>query len=115
DDSMDLQAENRLVEQQREAAVARIADEQQRNLAEREARRESQRQRAEAVHRGTLGEIGRQNLDANQRLDDEMAQRMAQNEADLAEARRQWQEALAEARQRREASEAGAPGGVDGP
>ncbi|MEX2373923.1 MAG: hypothetical protein WD800_09000, partial [Dehalococcoidia bacterium] len=116
DESIDLQAENQLVEQQKQAAVAQIEDEQQRRLAEREAQRDAQRRRAAALHEATLGEIGRQNLEKHRELDDEYARRMAENETALAEAREEWRQAIEEARQQRQAREADAgPDGLDGP
>jgi hypothetical protein len=105
DESIDLEAENRLVEQQKQEALARIADDEKRSIREREAQRQSDRQRAEAEHRATLVEIGRQNLDKHRALDEAHAQRMAENEAELAAARREWQAALAQARDKRRAKE----------
>ncbi len=113
DDSIDLQSENRLVEQRKDAAIARIEDDQQRQLAQREARRQRERENAAESHNATLAQIGQQNMDRHADLDAEYAQRMADNEADLAAARQEWQAALAEARGRREAAEA--DGGPEGP
>jgi len=116
-DSVDLEAENRLVEEEKNRAISQIEDEQQRKIAEREAQRQSERERAAAVHEATLAEIGRQNLEKHQQLDAEYADRMAENEADLAAARQEWQDALDVARQKREAKEAEGPGpeGMEGP
>ena len=116
DDSIDLEAENKLVEQEKKAAIARIEDEQQRKIAQREAQREAERRRAAAIHEATLAEIGRENLAKHRELDTEYAQRMAQNEADLAKARQEWREAIEAARKKREAKEAeAAPEGLEGP
>lgn len=116
DDSVDLEAENKLVEEQKQAAIARIDDEQQRKTAQREAERESERRRAAAIHEATLGEIGRENMEKHRALDTEYAQRMAENEADLAKARQEWRDAIDEARKKREAKEAeGGPDGLEGP
>jgi len=106
DDSIDLEAENRLVEQEKQKAIARIDDEQQRKVAEREAQRQRQRQQAAALHEATLAEIGKQNLAKRDALDAEYKARMAENEADLAKARDAWQKALAEARRKRQTKEA---------
>lgn len=116
DDSIDLEAENKLVEQKKQEAIARIEDEQQRKLAQREAQREAERRRAAAIHEATLAEIGRENLAKHRELDTEYAQRMAENEADLAKARQEWREAIEAARKKREAKEAeAAPEGLEGP
>jgi len=116
DDSVDLEAENALVEREKQAALSRIDDEQERKIAQREAKRMADRQRAAAIHEGTLAQIGQDNLDAHQALDDEYAAKMAENEADLAAARKEWQDALAEARAKRKASEKDkGPEGLEGP
>ena len=115
DDSVDLEAENKLVEEQKQAAIARIEDEQKRKTAQREAQREAERRRASAVHEATLGEIGRQNLEKHRELDTEYANRMAENEANLAKARQQWREAIETATRKRQEKEPAAPEGLQGP
>jgi hypothetical protein len=116
DDSVDLEAENKLVEREKQAAIAKITDEQNRKLAEREAQRQAERQRAAVVHEATLGEIGRENLEKHRELDTEYANRMADNEQDLAKARKEWRDAIESARKKREAKEAEpGPEGLQGP
>jgi len=116
DDSVDLEAENKLVEEQKQAAINRIDDEQKRRVAQREAQREAERRRAAAVHEATLAEIGRENMEKHRELDAEYASRMADNEADLAKARKEWREAVDAAKKKREAKEADeGPGGLEGP
>lgn len=116
DDSIDLETENKLVEQKKQEAIARIEDEQQRKTAQREAQREAERRRAAAIHEATLAEIGRENLAKHRELDTEYAQRMAENEAELAKARQEWREAIEAARKKRQAKEAeAAPEGLEGP
>jgi len=114
DDSVDLEAENKLVEEQKQAALAQIDDEQQRTIAEREAKRQADRRRAAALHEATMAQIGQENLDAHQALDDEYAAKMADNEADLAAARKEWQDALAEAKAKRKAAEKDKDKGPEG-
>lgn len=108
DDSVDLQTENKMVEDQKQAAISRIDDEQKRRAAERDA----ERQRASELHEATLAEIGRENLDKNSQLDAEYAERMAANEADLAKARQEWREAIDTAKRKRAEKDAG---GAEGP
>ncbi|MFN3165561.1 MAG: hypothetical protein ACE37H_00690 [Phycisphaeraceae bacterium] len=117
DDSIDLQAENQLVEDQKNAAIAQIEDDQQRRIAEREAQRQRERERARAIHEQTLAGIGQENLDRQQELEDEYAQRMSENEQDLQRAREEWQRAVDEARQKREEkeSEDAGPGQLEDP
>ncbi len=56
--------------------------------------REAERRRAAAVHEATLAEIGRENMEKHREFDAEYASRMADNEADLAKARKEWREAV---------------------
>jgi len=100
------------IDRQKEAAIAQIEGEEQRELARREAERLRKREETAAVHEATMAEIGRQNLTKHHELDAEYERRMAENEDDLAKARQQWQDAIEEARKKRQAkeSEAGPEG-----
>jgi len=115
DSSFDADAANRAADEYYEAKKAEIEQETGRKLAEREDRRQQERERATQVHEATMAEIGRQNLQKHQELDNEYQQRMTENEADLAKARKEWQDSLAEARRKREAKEAEGPGKMEGP
>ena len=115
DSSFDADAANRAADEYYEAKKAEIEQETGRKLAEREERRQQERERATQVHEATMGEIGRENLQKHQELDNEYQQRMTENEADLAKARKEWQDSLAEARRKREAKEAEGPGKMEGP
>ena len=107
DDTIDLKAENTLVEEQKQAAISRIDDDQARQVAEREAQRGDERRRTAAQHEAALAGIGQANLDKRRELEEAYAGRMAGNEADLAKARREWREAIDAARSKRAAKEAG--------
>jgi hypothetical protein len=115
DSSFDAEAANRAADEYYEARKADIERETGQKLAEREERRQQERERATRVHEATMAEIGRQNLQKHQELDSEYQQRMAENEADLAKARKEWQDALSEARRKREAKEAEGPARMEGP
>jgi len=104
------------IDRQKEAAIARIEGEEQRELARREAERQRKREQSEALHEATMADIGRQNLAKHQELDAEYGRRMADNETDLAKARREWQEAIEAARKKRQAKDAeGGPGKLEEP
>ena len=105
DDSVDLEAENKLVEQQKQKAIAKIEDDKNRANAQREAKRQAQRQLAETLHNATLAEIGKENMSKNKALDDEYAERIKSNEGDLAAARAEWKAALSTARKKRKDKE----------
>ena len=115
DSSFDADAANRSADEYYEAKKAEIEQETGQKLAEREQRRQQEREQATRVHEATMAEIGRENLQKHQELDNEYQQRMAENEADLARARKEWQDSLGEARRKREAKEAEGPGKMEGP
>jgi hypothetical protein len=115
DSSFDAEAANRAADEYYEARKADIERETGQKLAEREERRQQERERATRVHEATMAEIGRENLQKHQELDSEYQERVAENEADLAKARKEWQDALAEARRKREAKEAEGPAPMEGP
>jgi len=102
------------IDRQKEAAIAQIEGEEQRELARREAERLRKREEAAAVHEATMAEIGRQNLRKHHELDAEYERRMGENEDDLAKARQEWKDAIETARKKRQAKEAEeGPGKLD--
>ena len=105
------------IDRQKEAAIAQIEGEEQRELARREAERQQKREEAAALHEATLAEIGRENLQKHQELDAEYERRMTDNEGDLEKARKEWRDAIEEARKKRQAKEAedAGPGKLDSP
>ena len=109
DDSFDLETENKMVEDQRQQAIASIEDEKQRKLAEREAERQSQRDQAARMNDATLEEIGRQHAEKYQALDDEYNARMAENTKDLEAARKEWKDSIGRAKDKRAEKELAKP------
>jgi len=104
------------IDAQKEAAIARINDDQQQDLAQAEAARARKRRKARQTHEATLAEIGRQNLAKHSQLDAAYERRMADNEADLQQARDEWRQAIDEARGKRKPKEADeGPAGLEGP
>ena len=102
------------IDRQKEAAIAQIEGEEQRELARREAERLRKREEAAAVHEATMAEIGRQNLRKHHELDAEYERRMGENEDDLTKARQEWKDAIETARKKRQAKEAEeGPGKLD--
>ena len=115
DSSFDAEAANRAAEEYYEAKKAEIEQETGRKLAEREQSRRRERERAAQVHEAAMAEIGRENLQKHQQLDSAYQQHTAENEADLARARKEWQDSVAEARRKRQAKEAEGPAPMEGP
>lgn len=84
-------------------------------IADREAQRQREREKSARDHEGAMAEIGRENLEKHRELDDEYQRRIAENEPDLARARNECQDALAEARQNRAEREGEKPEAIEGP
>ena len=93
------------IDRQRDAAIQKINDEQQRDVAAAEAERQRRRERARQVHEGTLEVIGQENIDRHNALDREYEQLIRENEQDLDAAQQEWQKAIDEARQKRQQKE----------
>lgn len=74
-------------------------------LTEREQRRQSEREQSAAVNEATLAEIGRQFEEAQKALDADTDAKIAETKRQLAEARKALDEALAEAKRKREEAE----------
>jgi len=103
------------IDRQRNEVISKIDDAEQRDLAQREAGRQRKREEAARLHEATLAEIGRENLRKHSELDAEYERRMAENESDLEKARKEWRDAIAEARKKRQTKEAAdaGPGKLD--
>ncbi|MBW7905433.1 MAG: hypothetical protein LC135_02960 [Phycisphaerae bacterium] len=76
-------------------------------LTEREDRRKRERGQSAALNEATLAEIGKQFEEAQAALDSATDSRIAETKKALADARRQLDEAIAAARAKREAADAG--------
>ncbi len=115
DSGLDVEAAKQAVDQQLEARFAEIDQGSQRDLAERESRRVSERDQAAAIHEATLAEIGQSFEDAQAALKANTEAGIAESQAALDEAKRRLEQALAEARAKREAAEAeGGPSRLPG-
>jgi len=106
DSGLDVEAAKQAVDQQLEARFAEIDQGSQRDIAERESRRVSERDQAAAIHEATLAEIGQSFEDAQAALRANTEAGVAESQAALDEAKRRLEQALAEARAKREAAEA---------
>lgn len=96
------------IDRQREAALAQIQSDKDRALAEREAERQRRREESSTLHAGTLAAIGQDAQRKQAELEREYERRMAENEAELLDARQAWEEALRQARAGREAADSSA-------
>jgi len=107
DFGFDAETANRAAEQYYQSRKAQIEMQTGQAIADREAQRQHDRETSTREHEEAMTEIGRANLEKHRELDAEYERRIAENEADLARARKEWQDALAEARRKRAAKEAG--------
>lgn len=110
DDTFDVEAAKQMADEALAATHAEIDQQREAALAEREAQRAQQRDRAGEAHDATLAELGRQFDAAEQRLQGVTDARIAETRKALAEARHQLDQAIAQAEQRRaEAEQTGGP------
>ncbi len=119
DDTFDVDLAKKLADQQSEADNRSIDQQRDAALAGRESERQQQRDRAKGQHDATLAQIGKE---ADARLEAIDAQAKAKRQAtqdELARAQEEFRAAIDEARRKREAKDAAAPapapGSLDGP
>ncbi len=105
DGGLDVEAAKRAVDEQLDSRLSEIDQRSQLDLAEREDRRATERAQAAALHEETLAVIGQEFEDARDALNVDTEQGIARSRVALEEARRRLDEALAEARAKREAAE----------
>jgi hypothetical protein len=107
DSSLDVDAAKRIIDDQLDSRLGEIDRGAQRDLSERETRRQRERDAAASLNEATLAEIGRQFEQAQEALKSGNDTRIAETERALEEARRKLDEAIAEARRKREETDTG--------
>jgi len=107
DESIDLNFATNYIEQESNRRFSEIADEQKQSVAEAENQRTTQCEGTRTEHENNLAQIGQEYEDQSQKLQAAHEQRMSQAELELAQARKQWQDAIAEAKQKRSSAQAG--------
>ena len=115
DESIDLEAENKLVEAEKQKAISGIEDETTRQKAEREAQRQADRQRMEAEASHFYRQQDQKKEQLQQAADEVAGQEQDALSKRIADLKRQRDEAIQEARKKREAKETGEPGQLEGP
>jgi len=106
DDTFDVDQAKRLADQQNDADNRRIDRQRDAALAAREQQRQQQREQSEQLHEATLAQIGKEadaRLDA---LDAEAEAKRKTTQDALNQARDEFQQAVEEARRKREATDA---------
>ncbi len=106
DSGLDVEAAKRAVDEQLDARLSEIDEAARRDLSRREQRRQVERDRSSELNEATLAEIGRQFEEAQQALEQGTDARLAETQRQLEEARRRLDDAIAEARRKREEAEA---------
>lgn len=112
DSGLDVEAAKKAVDQQLEQRLSEIDERTRAAVAEREARRSAERDRAGELNDATLAQIGQQYEDAQKALDARTDAGITDAQRELEAARQRLDEAIAEAKRRRE--EAGSEQGPSG-
>jgi len=102
DSGLDVDAAKRAVDEQLESRLSEIDEGARRDLSRREQRRQTQRDRSRDLNEATLAEIGRQFDEAQGALQQGTDARLTETQRQLEEARRRLDEAIAEAKRKRE-------------
>ncbi len=116
DSGFDADAAKRLADQNRAADDRRIDRERDAMLQQTEDQRRGRREQARTTHENTLGAIGQEYEDAKAQLTDAYDQQRRDSERALADARREWEDAVsAAATKRAETPGSDAPGRLNLP
>jgi hypothetical protein len=110
DSSLDVDAAKQMADQELAGANAQIEQQKQAALNAREQQRQAERQQAAQTHEGELGRIGQESIDKQKALDDEHAARVKVATEELEKARKEMQDAVGQARQKRQFKDSQAPG-----
>src|SRR5690606_26601410 len=105
-DSIDVSAANEQVDQALQQRLSEIDQNTGEAVIGADLRRQARRNRAAAIHEQTLGVIGQRYEDEQNRQARERAEAEAEAERALIAARREWEQAIADARQKRAAIDA---------
>ena len=105
DDTLDVEAAKQMADDDLSSLNAEIDRQRDAALQAREAQREAERDRAKSTHEGALEQIGRQDQDAQRQLDQETDARVRETQRQLEDARKALDDAVAEARRKREAAD----------
>ncbi len=105
DDTLDVEAAKQMADDDLSSLNAEIDRQRDAALQAREAQRQAERDRAKSTHEGALEQIGRQDQDAQRALDEETDARVRETQRQLEEARKALDDAVAEARRKREAAD----------
>ena len=109
DDSIDLEAENKLVEQEKQKAVQSIDNETAQRIVERDKKRQADRQQIETESNDFSRQQDEKKEQLKQAADEVAAQEQDALTKRITELKRQRDEAIQEARQKRQAKGDGGP------
>jgi hypothetical protein len=115
DDSFDAGAANAAVEKQYQQARDQMWNEAKRQLGARDAQRAAEREQARQTHEGTLNELLRQGEEKKRQQQEEYDKKMQNNQQELDSARKEWKDAIDQAKQKRKEKEAKGPDKMEGP
>jgi hypothetical protein len=109
DDSINLEFATKYLEDASAQEFQKIASQREAALQEAELQRQALRQANQQDYEKNLADIGAKYESQSQALQNEHDLKMRQAEEELAAARKAWQDALAEAKEKRQAKEATSP------
>ncbi|HQL76536.1 MAG TPA: phage tail tape measure protein [Phycisphaerae bacterium] len=115
DDSIDVKFVTQHIDQQSTQRMEAIDHQERSDIAAAQSKRDQALQEAQAARQNRLAEIGRADAENERQRADEYARQLAGSEAELAKARKEWRDALDEARHKREVKESTAPAGPGSP
>ncbi len=105
DETLDVEAAKQMADDDLSSLNAEIDRQRDAALQAREAQRQAERDRAKGIHEGTLEQIGRDDQNAQRQLDQETDARVRETQRQLEDARKALDDAVAEARRKREAAD----------
>ncbi len=101
DSSLDVKAAKKAVDDQLDSRLAEIESQARQALAQRDQKRQRQREQSARENEATLAEIGRQFDEAQKKLDDHTNTKIEETQKALDEARKKLDEAIAKAAKER--------------
>jgi hypothetical protein len=115
DSSFNADAANSALEGNYQAARDQMWNQAKQQLGERDAQRARERAEEAQTHNDTMGNLLREGEEAKTRQQKEYEDKLAGNQAELDGARKEWQDAIAAAKDKRKAKEAQGPDATQSP
>jgi hypothetical protein len=115
DSSFNADSANAALEGKYQAARDEMWNQAKQQLGERDAQRAKERDEEAKTHQDTMGNLLREGEEAKSRQQKEYEDKLAGNQAELDAAKKEWQDAIAAAKDKRKAKEAQGPDAMQSP